>query len=252
MSKSKKIIVANWKMNPQLGEEAVRIFSGIKRIAKKYKNAKIAVCPPIIYLSKLKADGNVFLGAQNISFRDSGAFTGEVGAIMVKNSGGEFAIIGHSERRSLGETDEEIAKKVLSASANDLRAILCVGEKVRDQNGEYFAYLKNQIKAGLSRISNKDIMNIIVAYEPIFAIGRSFDQALKPTEVHEMSIFIKKVLTETFGKEAAFAVPILYGGSVNFENAGAIVKEGEVDGLLVGRESLDPEHFRGIIEVIEK
>jgi len=250
MSKSKKIIVANWKMNPESYEEAGKIFSGIKRAAKKTKNIKVVVCPPIIYLGKLKADKQVLLGAQDLFWKDKGPFTGEISPAMVRNSGGSYAIIGHSERRAEGETDDNIARKVFASVSNDICPILCIGEKERDANGEYLEFLKNQIKNGLARISGPAVYNLIIAYEPVFAIGRSFNNALKPNEVHEMSIFIKKILSETFDKEAAFAVPILYGGSVDFENASGIVNEGEIDGLLVGRESLDPEHFKGIIEAI--
>ncbi len=252
--KQKKIIVGNWKMNPETPERAREIFRAVSRRAKKLKRVEVVVCPPAVYLSLFKKPlgKNFSLGVQDIFWERSGPYTGEISSAMVLALGASFAIIGHSERRALGETDAVVSKKVLAAARGGLRSILCIGEGERDSGGAYFEFLKNQIKASLLGARPTDLRKVLIAYEPLWAIGKSFQDAMKPSDVHEMTIFIKKTLTDLFGKDVAITVPILYGGSVNFENAGLIIKEGNVDGLLVGRESLDPENFTKLLRVINE
>lgn len=251
----KKIIVGNWKMNPETSARAREIFSTISRRAKKFKQLEVVICPPAVYLglfkkSSAKTGKNFSLGVQDIFWERSGPYTGEISPAMALSLGASFAIVGHSERRARGETDLVVSKKALAAARAGLRAIVCVGERERDAGGAYFEFLKNQIKGSLAGARPRDLRRVLIAYEPLWAIGKSFKEAMKPADVYEMSLFIKKVLTDLFGKDAALAAPILYGGSVNFENAGLIVKEGEVEGLLVGRESLDPENFTKLLRTI--
>lgn len=254
MKNKKRIIIANWKMNPRTAEEARKIFSATSRTAKKFKNAEVVVCPPVIFLSLFKkpAIKNLSLGVQDIFWEQSGAHTGEISVGMAMGLGATNSIIGHSERRVLGESDETVSKKVLSAVRAGARAVVCVGERERDSGGAYFEFLKNQIRASLAGLKQSDLQNVIIAYEPVWAIGKSFKDAMKPADVYETAIFIKKVLADIFGKPSALSVSILYGGSVNFENAEAIISEGEVDGLLVGRESLDTKNFAKLISVINE
>jgi triosephosphate isomerase len=250
----KKLVVANWKMNPAGPGEARKIFSAVRRVSGLLKRTKVVVCPPAVYSSLFKIDRKnkkLALGVQNIFGQLSGPFTGEIGVQMAKNVGAEFAIVGHSERRVLGETDAVIAQKAAMAVEWGLNAIVCIGEKSRDQNGDYFGFLKTEIQSALSLVKKKFLGQVIVAYEPIWAIGKSFKDAMQPREVHEMAIFIKKVLSDSFGKEWIHGVAILYGGSVNYENAGLIVKDGQIDGLLVGRESLSPEGFKEILKAVD-
>lgn len=252
MQKRKKLVVANWKMNPETPAEAKEIFSAVSRRTKQFKNVEVVICPPTVYLSLFKKPSgkNLSLGVQDIFWEQSGSYTGEVNAKMVRELGASFAIVGHSERRALGETDAVASKKVLAATRGGLRAILCIGERERDSGGAYFEFLKNQIKNSLTGVRPNDLQRIIIAYEPVWAIGKSFKDAMKPSDVHEMSLFIKKVLSDMFGKDSALRVPVLYGGSVNFENAGPILTEGNVDGLLVGRQSIDARGFITLLKAV--
>lgn len=251
--KKRKIVIGNWKMNPSTELEARELFKKLKAKSKKFKGIEVVICPPALHtaLFKKTTEKNFSLGVQNVFSEQRGAYTGEVSAEMVSDVGATYTILGHSERRALGETDAMIAKKVLGAIATELTVVLCVGEKERDSGGVYFEFLKNQIKNSLSGIKPGDLRKVIIAYEPVWAIGKSFKDAMKPAEVYEMTIFIKKVLSDIFGKDPALLVPILYGGSANFENAEAIFKEGNVNGFLLGRESLNPDNFGKLLTVID-
>lgn len=239
-------------MNPATEAEARRIFGGAKRASSKIRRAEAVICPPFIYLSVLaksvKGARNISLGVQNLFWETTGSYTGEVSPTMVLGAGAEYAIIGHSERRTLGETDGQVAKKAVLALKLGLRAIVCIGESARDEKGDYLGFLKNQIKNSLQGITGKLLENLIIAYEPVWAIGGR--EAMKPEQVEEMGIFIRKTLSDIYDQEAAMKVPILYGGSVDAKNAEAIVYQGNVQGLLIGRQSLEPESFRAILNVM--
>ena len=211
------------------------------------------MCPPAPYLSALaplaRKSSRFFIGAQNIFWEKEGAYTGEVSASMVKNLGGEYVIVGHSERRKLGETDEMVNRKVVSALSSGLTPVLCVGEAVRDGQGLFYEELKEQIRKGLARVAKKTLKNVVVAYEPVWAIGAK--EAMTPRALQETYIFIRKVLSDLYDRDSADKVPVLYGGSVAPENAGNLVLAGGVQGLLVGRESRDPEAFAEILKIID-
>ena len=252
MKKNKILIVANWKMNPGTAEKAKEIFRGTLKSVKDLKNIKVAVCPPFVYLSDLeKLNGgalmsHLILGAQDMFWEKEGSFTGEICSNMLSGEG--YVIIGHSERRELGETDDMVAKKILSAVKSDLKPILCVGEKVRDDHGEYLHFLRNQIINSLGKLPKKYLAKLVIAYEPVWAIGKSENEAMKPVDIHETSIFIKKVLMEIYKDKKVLEIPILYGGSVSQNNAKEIITLGEVQGLLVGRESLNPKKFGELLK----
>lgn len=258
MKKIKRIVVGNWKMNPIDAEKAKEIVKGIQSAAQKVKNVSAVICPPFVYLeeavkyiSKSKAKSSISIGAQDVFWEAfEGSFTGEVSPVMLKNAGVKYIIVGHSERRELGENDEMVAKKVAAVLKEDLIAILCVGEKERDENGTYFEFLRQQIRASLAKTQKRYVGNLIIAYEPIWAIGKSEYEAMKSKDVHQMVIFIKRILTDMYGAEEAAQVPILYGGSVSPRNTLDIVGGGEVQGLLVGRQSLDPESFSEILKIV--
>ena len=245
-------MVGNWKMNPGSPEKAKEIFSGVSRKAVSFGKVCVVMCPPSVFLSLFKKPKakNVFLGAQDVFWEQAGSHTGEIGPLQVKEAGGTYVILGHSERRALGETDTDVSKKVGASLRAGLSPIVCVGEKERDSSVSYFEFLKNQIKGSLAGLRSSDLESIIIAYEPVWAIGKSFKDAMKPSDVHEMSLFIKKVLSDLYTKEIGLVVPILYGGSVNFENGEAIFTGGQVQGFLVGRESLDPLNFIKLISVV--
>lgn len=251
--KHQKIIVGNWKMNPNSTEEARRIFLSVKRQAIKAKNIFTIICPPFTYLQqcrKLYVGDYMAIGGQNLSNEYSGSFTGEISADMLKSVGAEYCIIGHSERRIIGETDEIVALKSHTALKAGLKVILCIGEKERDVQVAYLDFLKNQIKQSLHRVERRYIKDIIVAYEPIWAIGAK--KAMTSADIYEMTIFIKKTLSDIYGQEEAIKTKVLYGGAVTFRNAKDIILEGKVDGLLVGHESVNQDGFKGIIKAVNE
>lgn len=251
MKKNKTLIVGNWKMNPDTAEKAKEIFLETKKVVKALKNTKVVVCPPFIYLSGLEKlnDSKIILGAQDMFWEKNGSFTGEISSEMLKGEG--YVILGHSERRELGETDEMISKKIISASQSGLVSILCVGEKERDIHGEYLHFLRAELINSLGKLPKSGLKQLVIAYEPIWAIGKTDNEAMKPTDIHETILFIKKVLAEIYDKKAALSVPILYGGSVNFNNAKEIITLGEVQGLLVGRESLNSKKFGELLKNVD-
>ena len=243
-------------MNPVSEKEAEWILSGVKKTVAKLKKTQVVVCPPFIYFNNLQKiigkSANLSLGAQNSFWEIEGAFTGEVSPEMIKNYGGSYVILGHSERRALGETDEMVSKKTLVCLKTGLKTVVCVGEKVRDEQGDYLVFLKDEIRNSLNKIQKRFLRNLIIAYEPIWAIGKKDTEAMSPADIHEMAIYIKKILSEIYGQESALAVSILYGGSVGRGNTGEIIKNGGVDGLLVGHQSLKSESFNEILKSVEK
>lgn len=251
MKKSKKLIIGNWKMNPPSLEEAKKIALGTKRAMSKLRKTSVVLCPPYVYLSALATvpKGALYLGAQNANHEVSGSFTGEVSFSQLSQFKTRFVIVGHSERRKMGEGNDLINKKVKSTLSVGLTAVLCVGEGVRDNNGDYFHFIKEQIISAINDVPKKLLANLVVAYEPIWAIGAT--SAMSPTDLHEMSIFIKKVLKD-FGGDFAENVPVLYGGSVDTTNAESLIKDGNVSGLLIGRQSLVLKDFLEIIKIVDK
>jgi triosephosphate isomerase len=248
----KKIIVGNWKMNPTTLEEARRIYRSVKNTADKLNKIDTVICPPFVYLSTFlnkRIQSSIKIGAQDTFFEENGSFTGEISPLMLKNLGITYVIVGHSEKRAKGELDEIIAKKVQVLLEIGLHPILCVGEKERDTHGAYLDILKTQIKNSLNKVAKKNIGKLIIAYEPVWAIGAK--EAMSPTDIHEMSLFIKKVLADIYGHDEALSTTVLYGGSVNFRNAGDIIIKGEVDGLLVGRESINSAGFTELLKVVD-
>ncbi len=250
---NKKIIIGNWKMAPSTMKEAKVVFGGIKKTASGLRNVQTVVCPPFLYLSELKKTINghrSVLGAQD-SFWESSekAHTGEVSPEMLSGLGVKYVILGHSEKRALGESNEIVNKKVVACLKEGIRVVLCVGESQQDEHGEYTKFIKNEITESLKKVQKKFLDNLIIAYEPIWAIGKSATRVASPEDALEVSILIKKVLADMFNKDVAMKVPILYGGSVNSDNAESFLFEGEMDGLLIGRVSLDAKKFSEILKI---
>ncbi len=247
---SKRIIVANWKMNPVNLKEATKIFSILKKADLKKVKDQIVICPPNIYLTdfSMKYKGNKFkFGAQDVSSTINQESTGEISAEMIKNLKTEYVIVGHSERRSLGETNNIISKKIKTAIDKGLKVILCVGEERRDVNGDYLRFIERQIIESLDGFNKKNISNLYIAYEPVWAIGKGHD-SVESNDLHQMNLFIKKVLVGIFDRKIGLSIPIIYGGSVDEENAKKLIESGEVDGLLIGRASLNPYIFIKILK----
>jgi len=234
-------IIGNWKMNPATFDEAKRIWKKTVLSASKVKKVKVIACPPYPFIRGLSSGKSaVSLGAQDLSFELSGSFTGSVSGAMLKDSGTKFVIVGHSERRKEGDTDEIIGKKAFSALSCGLIPIICIGEELRDTEGLFLKTVADSIRTIHSHIPEKLLSKVIIAYEPVWAVGKSYDTALSPQQIHEMIIFIQKTLAELFDKKIVMNIPVLYGGSVDLENAKNILKDGEVRGLLIGRKSIEP------------
>lgn len=245
----KKIIIANWKMNPQSLKEAKRIAGEIE--------TKAIICPPFVYLAELSAKfKKMSFGVQDLFWENppaGGAYTGEISAAMAKNIGAKYAIIGHSERRELGDTDEIINKKIKTALKNGLKVIFCIGEKERDSEGEYLNFIKDQINEGLKGIPRKLLTNLIIAYEPVWAISsHKSTKADNPESALRTAIFIRRMLLPIAGDQLARQIPIIYGGSVDVKNAEQFLKEGGIQGLLVGSQSLIPKNFNEILKIANK
>jgi len=259
--KQKKLLIAaNWKMTPATVQDAKKKALSFKTISKKYqKTAKspvqiqVLVCPPYPYISDLKRifnQGPAMVGAQDVSQHDGGSKTGEVASTMIHSFGAAYTIVGHSERRAQGDTDEVVAVKLGQVLRTKMNAILCIGEKERDNDAQYLEEIKRQLKASLARVSNNDFAKIVIAYEPVWAIGRTDNIALSGHELHQMVIYIRKALKELYNESIASSVKILYGGSVTPENTEDIIWNGEVDGLLIGRASFEPKSYEEICKAI--
>jgi triosephosphate isomerase len=247
----RNLIVANWKMNPNTISEAKDIFGKIKRFAKKLKNSQVVVAPSFIHissLSRLVPSKNIFLGAQNIHQKDFGPCTGEVSLSQLREFKIRYAILGHSERRAMGETDAAIGEKAQTALRFGVTPIICVGEKERDMEGAYLSAIRNQLYEIFAGIQKRFVSDCIIAYEPVWAIGHSFKDSLSPNDMHEMSLFIRKVMSEIFGRDFGWKIRVLYGGSVEPENARELMEKGDIKGFLVGHASLEFEKFKKILE----
>jgi len=252
MIKNKKLIVANWKMNPTTLAEAKKLFENIKKTASKVKNIQTVICPPSVYLSelgKLYSGRRIALGAQDVFWEKKGAYTGEQSSKMIKDIGAKYVIIGHSERRERGETNEMVNKKVITSLEEGLNVILCIGEKVRDLQALYLKFLEEEIRSALLGAQKKRINNLIIAYEPIWAIGKTADNAISPHQMHEIYIFIKKIITGLYDKKSALKMTILYGGSVESYNVKLLLTKGEAEGFLVGHNSLNSDQFGEILKI---
>jgi triosephosphate isomerase (TIM) len=246
--KKKLLVVANWKLNPPTLKEAHALLKNTKRALPRARSADVIICPPLPFLFALaKGERSLAFGAQDVSAQIAGAYTGEVSATMLKSVGASYAIIGHSERRALGESDAEVSKKLRIALDEKITPILCVGELERDEQGSHLAVLADQLTNSLASVLRGEIAKIIIAYEPVWAIGRRAEDALDAHGVHGTVIFIRKILSDRYGREYAEKVRILYGGSVEPGNVHALVRESGVSGFLVGHASLLPASFAEII-----
>jgi triosephosphate isomerase len=246
-----KLIVGNWKMYVQTPEEAKKLSRKLKLKSALLKKTSAVICPPFPFIGMCapkRTVKNFTLGAQNSSSFKEGSHTGEVGAEMLKTLGAEFVIVGHSERREL-DTDEDISKKVNAVLEAGLKPILCVGEKTRDENATHYDFIEKQIKAGLAAVPKNRNHDIVVAYEPVWAIGGK--EAMHPEQIQEMNLFVKKVFADIFGSSSGLKLRVLYGGSVNCNNAAQIIEIGQVDGLLVGRESANATGFIELLKAVD-
>jgi len=246
----KVLIVANWKCNPTTIREALSLFEKVKYGTRKLKKAEVVVCPPFCFFSLFKKGLNLILGGQNCFWEQSGAFTGEVSPAILKSLGCQYVIVGHSERKFwLGETGEIINMKLKAAIFSQLKPIFCVGETEEERDMDNTQnIIQLQLENGLKNISKKEVENIVIAYEPVWAIGSG-----RPCPVEEaqiMGLLIRKILTHLYNRNISENIRILYGGSVNSKNAGEYVREARLQGLLVGGASLDAKEFIEIVKAV--
>jgi triosephosphate isomerase len=248
----KQIVAGNWKMNNDLDASkslVKKIAKGIKK--EELKNTRVIVAPTFVNLAKVVKKAKktkVEVAAQNMHFEKNGAFTGEISAEMLKSVGVEIVILGHSERREyFGETDALLAKKVDTALANKMEVIFCFGEVLEDRKSEkHFAVVESQIKNGLFHLEASAWKNIILAYEPVWAIGTG--ETASPEQAQEMHAFIRKIVADKYNAEVAENVSILYGGSVKPANAKEIFSKKDVDGGLIGGAALNSGDFISLVK----
>jgi len=247
----KKFIVANWKCNPTTDKKAKQLFLSVKRGLKNKKNTEVVICPPFCYLTIINNNLSfIKLGAQNCFFEDKGAYTGEVSCEMLKSLKCKYVIIGHSERRMIfGETDEIVNRKIKKTLKFGLEPIFCIGETAKEkQQGRTFKVLEREIKKGLEKVSKREIEKVIIAYEPIWAIGSN--NCCEEDKIMTVALFIRKFISRLYNKKIAKKIRILYGGSVNSQNAINYLKNPEIQGLLIGGASLKPKEFIKIVKTL--
>lgn len=243
------LIVANWKAYVEDMEKAKKLFTLSKRLARA-TGFDFVLAPSAPFLGAL-AVGNksaVAFSAQDISATTGGAKTGEATAGAYAAAGATYAIIGHSERRAMGDTDAVVAEKLARAFAHGLTPILCVGERERDNEGRYLAYLREELTTALAPLTLKERTKLVIAYEPIWAIGKTALDAATPNDLAEMTLYIRKVLSEFLPGKAPFRSLILYGGSVEPENIRALAEGSGVNGFLIGRASVAPDTFATLVK----
>ena len=242
------MVAGNWKMN-MTNDESVNFINQLKSTLVKNVDVKIAPSFTNLYNAILLLDSSeIEVIAQNIHYEDKGAFTGEISAEMLKNIGVKTVIIGHSERRKyFNETDSILSKKVKKAVDNSLKVIFCIGEELSErENGNHFELIKNQLKTGLFNLSEQEIQNTVIAYEPVWAIGTG--KTANNHQIQEMHEFIRQLVKDKYGIGISEKIRILYGGSVKPINAKDIFSLDDVDGGLIGGASLNISDFNSIVQ----
>jgi triosephosphate isomerase len=243
------IIAGNWKMNKTI-TEAVDFTNQLRNMHTGLDDREVVLAPPFTALypvAEALKGSSIHLSAQNLSDKAEGAYTGEVSARMLTDAGCKYVIIGHSERRNLfGEKDTAINGKIIIALASGLTPIFCIGETLDEREADLtFGVIERQIKEGLNNLNRDDIRRLVVAYEPVWAIGTG--RTATPEQAQEVHAFIRHLMEATYGEHATGGIPIIYGGSVNPKNISALMAERDINGALVGGASLDIESFIRII-----
>jgi triosephosphate isomerase len=246
-------IAGNWKMNKTVGE-SVDFARQLKSSAQGIEGVEMAIAPPYTALYAIQkeiGDSSIRLAAQNLFWEEKGAFTGEVSPLMLKELGCHYVIIGHSERRQFfGETDNTVNRKIKAAIAQGLKPIFCVGETLKErEDGKTFSVIERQVKGGLIELKPEAIQDLVVAYEPVWAIGTG--KTATPEQAEEVHRFIREKLSQVYSKELAGEIRIQYGGSVTPENVKGLMNQENIDGALVGGASLKVDSFMKIVRFKE-
>lgn len=249
----KPLMVGNWKMKPATLKDAKAIYQKIAKVAGTFRNVDIVVAPPAVFLSELKrtsASKKIKWSAQDSFIKREASATGELSPSQLKSVGVSYVILGHSERRALGDTNEQVRAKMDAALAEGLAVILCIGEHERDRSGEYLGFLEAQLTSAFKGRARTELDRIIVAYEPLWAIGKSAKDAhVQARDVHEMIIFVRKYFADRYGKAVADERVVLYGGSAEPVNAAMLLRDGHADGLLIGHASIVPHEFVEMLSI---
>lgn len=246
------LIIGNWKMNPATLKSAEELALALKKSVPKAGAATVFAAPPFPFLGVVSAKvrrSRVMLASQDASSEEKGAYTGQVGLSMLKSMGVELVITGHSERRAIGETNELVAQKSSLILKSGMVAVACIGEKKRDRDGNYFTEVETQLSAILKVVPASALRRLVVAYEPVWAIGTGKNATAE--DVQEMKLFIQKVISDTLGRNAVAKVRILYGGSVTKDNAEELLTVGEADGFLIGGTSLKAPEFSAVVQIAD-
>ncbi len=247
------LVIGNWKMNPQSMTMATRLTTDIKKGLQKVDGVEVVIAPPFVYLEsvhRVQSGSDTFkLGAQNVHTEKLGAHTGEISLPMLQSFDVRYVILGHSERRSDGETNASVNKKVHATLKAGLRPVVCIGEATRDHEAHYLNFIETQIRESFAGVTNAKLGHIVIAYEPIWAIGTGHNASAE--DIHEVKLFILKILTDIYDRAASNRVHILYGGSVTSRNAKELMERGLMDGFLVGGASISATEFVGIVKAVQ-
>ena len=246
-------IAGNWKMNKTVGE-ALDLVRELKKAISGVKEVEVAVAPPFtaLYAVRRELEGTpIRLAAQNLYWEEKGAFTGEVSPLMLKEVGCHYVIIGHSERRQFfGETDETVNRRIKAALAQGLKVIFCMGETLKErEEGRTFSVVERQMSGGLKGLGDKELRNIVAAYEPVWAIGTG--KTATPEQAEEVHRFIREKVEKLYSRKVSEEIRIQYGGSVTPENIKGLMSQPDIDGALVGGASLKAESFSKIVRFKE-
>jgi triosephosphate isomerase len=246
-------MAGNWKMNKTTGE-AIDLVRELKAAISGVKGVEVAVAPPFtaLYAVCKELEGSsIRLAAQNLYWEEKGAFTGEVSPLMLKEVGCHYVIIGHSERRQFfGETDETVNRRIKAALAQGLKVIFCIGETLKErEEGKTFSVIERQVEDGLKNLSDKEMKNMAIAYEPVWAIGTG--KTATPGQAEEVHRFIRGKIEKLYSREVSEEIRIQYGGSVTPENIKGLMEQANIDGALVGGASLKAESFSKIVRFKE-
>ena len=248
----KNIVAGNWKMNKVFEEAYDLLFELAEALSElEFENEEVIICPPAIYLemsTDVGLENNFSVGAQNCSNQESGAYTGEISAPMLKSLDVQYCLVGHSERRKyFKETHKELAEKVDQLLSNSISPIFCCGEALEEREAEkHFDIIKAQISDSIFHLNEGELSNVVIAYEPVWAIGTGVTASTE--QAQEMHAFIRNLLSEKYGAEIANEISILYGGSCNAKNARELFSQADVDGGLIGGASLKAEDFLAIVK----
>jgi triosephosphate isomerase len=246
-------IAGNWKMNKTVGE-ALNLIRELKGAISGVKGVEVAVAPPFttLYPAHKELEGSLIrLAAQNVYWEEKGAFTGEISPLMLKELGCQYVIIGHSERRQFfGESDETANRRIKAALAQELKVIFCIGETLRErEEGKTFSLIERQTEGGLKGLGSKEMRNMVIAYEPVWAIGTG--KTATPEQAEEVHQFIREKVEKLYSREVSEEIQIQYGGSVTPENIKGLMNQPNIDGALVGGASLNAKSFSKIVRFKE-